>query len=103
MTLNAALDRTCHGSEYAAARSVASSSAPALLRARATSRLFLVTRMCAFAARWVASNRSTGQQIEKSRRRPTPFAEAHGKASERVLPQACNQQMSSQAHKEGER
>jgi len=102
VTRNAALQRTYHGNEPAleAARRAERAHArvcrkgPEVARALKGERAVpLVTDLAA---------RSTGKQIEKSRRRPTPFAEAHRKASARVLPQACNEEMSSQAHKEGE-
>jgi fructose-1-phosphate kinase PfkB-like protein len=103
MTPNAALDRTYHGSELALdgthraekAHARVGGQSPEVARAlRGAGVVRLAVDLTA---------RSTVQQIEKSRHRPTPFAEAHGKASERVLPTACNQQMGSQADKEGER
>ena len=103
MTVNAALGRTCNGSALTPgaarragkAHAQAGGKGPEVARARRGAGVALLgTDLAA---------RSTGKQTEKSRRRRTPFAEAHRNASECVLPQACNQQMSSQAHKEGER
>jgi hypothetical protein len=97
VTPNAALEKTYHASEPTLGAAHHTEEA----HAEAGGKGLDVAR--ALAGTGVAVARSTGQHIEESWRCSTPFSKAFRSASECVLPQACNQQMSSQAPKEGER